>query len=153
MTILCGELSCTRLSSPRSRREVFLFMKWMREWLAHGCRRTMTFISMSRVIHSPATVPFIVRVHFTVMRDHARYCDVKAWVGGPGFFQPTTNSVLTSFLYRHPPTCSLTGLNRIQRVNHLTPCMLIVRDRRKGCRLPAWPSLQSGVLLADTTFL
>ena len=112
---------------------------------SHGCRRAMTFISMSRVIHSPTTVPFIVRVHFTVTRDHARYCDVKAWVAGPEFFQPATNSVLTSFSYRHPLACSLAGFNRIRRVSRLAPCMLVIRVGRKGCRLPAWPSLQSEV--------
>ena len=114
-------------------------------------QRAMTFISMSWVIHSPVTVPFIVRVHFTVMRDHVRYCDVKAWVAGPEFFQPAS-SVLMFFSYRHPLACSLAGLNRIRRVSRSAPCMLVVRVGRKGCRLPTWPSLQSEVFISRHYF-
>ena len=87
-----------------------------------GCQRAVTFISISQVIYSPATIPFIVRVHFTVTRDHARYYDVKAWVVGPEFFQPATDSAHTSFSYKHPPAYSLVGLNRIRRGSCLASC-------------------------------
>ena len=92
-------------------------------------------------------------MHFTVTQNHTRYCDVRVQVVGPEFFQPATSSVLTSFSCRHPLAYSLAGLNWFQRVSRLAPYTLVIRNRRKGCRLPAWPSLQSEVLSADTTFL
>ena len=74
------------------------------------------FILLSSIIHSPIAIPDVVRVYFTVKRDHAHYYDVRFWVIGPGFFQPATYSILTYFAYSQPPAYSLAGLTRFEEV-------------------------------------
>ena len=81
-----GVVLHSALGPPWPARGIFVYEADEGMVRPHNRLCVMTFISMSRVIHSPATVPFIVRVHFTVMRDHARYYDVKAWVAGLEFF-------------------------------------------------------------------
>ena len=152
LLVFCG-LLCTRLSGLRSRQATF-FVDRMKMVSLLDRLRTLFSILLKQIIHSPVAVPSVVRVHFTVMRDHARYYNIRVWVIRPEFFQPATNSTLTSFTYRHPPACSLAGLNRIRRVNRLAPCKLIVRKRFENyCRLPAWPSLQNSDFSAGNSFL
>ena len=74
------------------------------------------FILLSLIIRSPVAIPAVVRVHFIVKRDHTHYYDVRFWVIGPGFFQPATRSILTSFAYNQPPAYSLAGLTGFEEV-------------------------------------
>ena len=93
---------------------------------------------LSSIFRSPVAFPAVVRVHFTVQRDHIHYFNFRVWFVRLGFFQPATISSFTPFAYRQPPACSLDGLNRIRRVIRLAPCKLVIRKRVKfaaDCRL------------------
>ena len=109
-------------------------MKWGKR-LVCSCGYGKLFYFVKLNFHSPVAFLGVVHAHFTVQQDHAHYYNVRVRFVRPGFSQPATNSILTSFTYKQPPAYSLASINRNRRVNRLAPCKLVVRNR--GRWLPA----------------